>query len=44
MVDLGIAENAISFAVEETGEMRKEYTGEWIGLIRPKLNWETSFV
>lgn len=44
MADLGIAENVISFTVEENGEMRKEYTGGWIGLIRPKLNWSTSFI
>jgi len=41
MDDLGIAEQVLSFAVEETGEMRKEYTGEWWGLIRPMLAWKT---
>ncbi len=40
--DMGIAENVLSFIVEETGEMRKEYTGEWAGLIRPKLDWSTN--
>lgn len=41
MSDMGIAENVLSFTMEETGEMRKEYTGEWIGMIRPKLFWQT---
>lgn len=41
MADLGIAEDVLSFSVEETGEMRKEYTGDWAGLIRPKFDWVT---
>lgn len=39
--DMGVLEEALSFSVEETGEMRKEFTGGWIGLIRPKLSWTT---
>lgn len=35
--------NVLSFSVEETGEMRKEYGGEWAGIIRPKLLWKTVF-
>lgn len=31
----------ISFTVEDTGEMKKEYMGEWTGVIRPKLFWQT---
>lgn len=31
----------LSFTVEETGEMKKEYMGQWTGAIRPKLKWET---
>ncbi len=42
--DSAIAENVLRFSVEETGEMRKEYVGEWIGLIRPKLAWNTSYL
>lgn len=31
----------LSFNVHETGEMRKEYGGRWIGVVRPKLPWIT---
>ncbi len=41
MEDIGIAEEVLSFSIEETGEMRKEYTGDWWGIIRPKLSWKT---
>lgn len=33
--------NIMSFSVRETGEMRAEYIGSWIGMIRPKLAWQT---
>jgi len=39
--DLGIAEEVVSFSIEDNGEMRKEYSGDWWGLIRPKLSWKT---
>jgi lipopolysaccharide transport system ATP-binding protein len=42
--EVGIAEDVILFSVEETGEMRKEYTGEWIGVIRPKMEWQTQII
>ncbi|MEQ1824419.1 MAG: polysaccharide ABC transporter ATP-binding protein [Pirellula sp.] len=33
---------ALSFLVHDTGAMRREYTGSWIGpVVRPKLDWET---
>ena len=35
------ARDIFSFNVHETGSMRKEYTGAWIGAIRPKLAWQT---
>ena len=41
---LAIAEDALTFNVTDTGEMRKEYTGEWIGLIRPRLEWNTQLL
>ncbi len=31
----------VSFTVHETGEMRKEFMGKWIGVVRPKLEWHT---
>jgi lipopolysaccharide transport system ATP-binding protein len=39
--DMTVAEEVISFEVHETGDMRKEYKGGWIGQIRPKLEWKT---
>ncbi len=36
-------ESALSFVVHDTGAMRQEYTGSWLGpVIRPKLKWRTS--
>jgi lipopolysaccharide transport system ATP-binding protein len=37
-------DEVISFNVHDTGEMRKEYTGGWIGVVRPKLAWQTNFL
>lgn len=42
--DLTIAPEVLSFSVIDTGEMRKEYGGDWIGLIRPRLMWRTQFI
>jgi lipopolysaccharide transport system ATP-binding protein len=38
---LASTSEVLSFTVNETGEMRQEYTGVWTGLIRPRLAWET---
>ena len=35
------ADEAVSFTVHDTGEMRKEFTGSWLGVVRPKLAWQT---
>ncbi len=35
------ADEIVSFTVHDTGVMRGEYTGPWIGAIRPRLAWET---
>jgi lipopolysaccharide transport system ATP-binding protein len=32
----------IGFSAQDTGEMRKQYLGGWIGLVRPKLAWRTT--
>ncbi len=32
----------LSFTVQDTGMMRKEYTGKWIGAVRPRLDWQTT--
>ena len=34
----------IQFTAQETGGMRREYTGQWIGVVRPRLQWVTSIV
>ena len=35
------AEEVLSFETHETGAMRKEHVGTWIGQVRPKLEWQT---
>jgi lipopolysaccharide transport system ATP-binding protein len=37
-------EKVISFNVIDTGGMRKEYSGYWVGVIRPRLAWSTDFI
>jgi lipopolysaccharide transport system ATP-binding protein len=32
----------IGFSAQDTGEMRKQYLGHWLGLVRPKLAWQTT--
>jgi lipopolysaccharide transport system ATP-binding protein len=39
-----ITEEILSFNVRETGAMRKEYVGEWIGAVRPRLAWQTKMI
>jgi len=34
----------LSFNVHDTGEMRKEFHGNWIGVVRPKLAWHTGYI
>ena len=35
-------DSALSFVVHDTGAMRQEYTGSWLGpVVRPRLNWRT---
>ncbi len=31
----------MSFTVQDMGAMRKEYTGKWVGAVRPRLAWQT---
>ena len=35
---------AVSFSVHDTGAMRKEYGGPWLGVVRPKLAWQTEYL
>jgi len=37
-------ERALVFEVFDTGEMRKEFVGAWVGSIRPRLYWDTKKV
>lgn len=34
-------EDAVTFFVHDTSDIRKHYLGPWQGTVRPKLNWET---
>ena len=36
-----IERGAVAFTVHDTGAMRKEYGGEWLGVVRPRLPWKT---
>ncbi|MHB8470988.1 MAG: ABC transporter ATP-binding protein [Gaiellaceae bacterium] len=36
-----IEREAVAFTVHDTGVMRKEYGGEWLGVVRPRLPWKT---
>ncbi len=42
--EIGIVEEVLTFNVLDTGEMRKEYSGGWIGQVRPKMSWKTEFL
>ncbi len=35
------AADAIAFTVHDTGSMRKEYGDRWLGVVRPRLGWQT---
>ncbi|MGO8698108.1 MAG: ABC transporter ATP-binding protein [Limisphaerales bacterium] len=37
-----MALEALAFAAHDTGSMRDDYQGIWIGLIRPMLEWNTT--
>jgi lipopolysaccharide transport system ATP-binding protein len=39
---IGRADEVLSFTVIDNGSMRAEFTGKWIGAIRPRLPWVTS--
>ena len=38
-----LAREVISFTVNDTGAMRKEYGGYWVGVVRPRLAWQTEY-
>ncbi len=39
-----LEDHILSFTVHDTGEMRQEYSGKWIGTVRPKLAWSTEYM
>lgn len=39
-----LVEDAITFLVHDTGEMRETYQGDWLGAVRPKLSWRVESV
>lgn len=38
------AGDVVTFTVYDTGEMRREFGGAWLGVVRPKLAWRTDEV
>ena len=37
-----LVRDVLAFMVRDTGMMRAEYTGPWLGAVRPRLEWETT--
>jgi lipopolysaccharide transport system ATP-binding protein len=36
-----LLEDLLSFVVHDTGVMSRDYQGKWVGIIRPRLAWDT---
>jgi hypothetical protein len=34
--------DVLAFAVKDTGVMRQEFMGPWLGAVRPRLHWQTA--
>jgi lipopolysaccharide transport system ATP-binding protein len=39
-----LVRDAITFEVLDTSDMRAEYHGHWLGVVRPKLPWSTQSI
>ena len=39
-----LQEDVVSFDVHDTGEMRGSYLGPWLGVIRPRLPWNSEYL
>mgnify|MGYP001430567489 CR=1 FL=1 len=37
-------QDAITFKVNDSIEMRTDFSGKWVGIVRPKLGWKTTKV
>lgn len=44
MQDIAITDEVIGFNVVDTGAMSREYSGDWWGMIRPRMDWKTEFI
>ncbi len=42
--EMAMVEEALTFNILDTGEMRKEFLGGWIGQIRPRMKWKTELL
>ena len=36
------ARDVLTFSVQDIGTMRAEYSGKWLGAVRPRLEWKTT--
>jgi lipopolysaccharide transport system ATP-binding protein len=36
-----LTQEIIGFTIHDSGEMRREYSGHWLGVVRPRLAWTT---
>lgn len=43
-IEKAVVRDAVSFHVYDTGAMRGNYAGEWIGIIRPRMAWQTTLI
>jgi lipopolysaccharide transport system ATP-binding protein len=41
LLEVAVANEAVYFEILDTGETCKEHSDEWLGVVRPKLEWET---
>jgi lipopolysaccharide transport system ATP-binding protein len=37
-----LVRDVLTFMVQDTGVMREEYAGPWLGTVRPRLHWHTT--
>jgi len=37
-----LVRDVLAFMVQDTGVMRDEYKGPWLGAVRPRLHWHTT--
>ena len=42
--EMTVATQVLTFSAIDDGETSKEFSGTWVGLVRPKLNWSTEYI